>query len=67
MKFETLILLAILALAVFVASWWVMHHFSDSARLERRRRRSNSPIATKHNHRPSVRFSVNLRKKRKKR
>ena len=67
MKFETWILLAILALVVFVVGWWVKHHFSESARRERRRRRSNAPIATKHNHRPSIRFNANLKKKRKKR
>jgi len=67
MKFETWILLAIIALVIFVVGWSSKYYFSDEARWERRRRRSNSPITTKHNHRSSVRFSLNLKKKRKKR
>ena len=66
MKFETPILIAIIVVAVIIVGGWVAKHFfSDEARWERRRRRSNAPIASKHN-RPTVRFSVNLKKKRKK-
>jgi len=62
MKFETLILLAIIALAVSVLGWWGFRHFfSDNARWERRRRRSNAPIASKRTQ-PSVRLLVNLKK-----
>lgn len=65
MKFETLILVAVIALAVIVVGFWIAKHFfSDEARWERRRRRSNAPIASKHN-RPTVRFSVNLKKRKK--
>ena len=39
--------------------------FSDEARWERRRRRSNSPISTKSN-RPMVKFSVKTKKDRRK-
>lgn len=39
--------------------------FSDDARWERRRRRSNAPISTKTN-RPTVRFSVKTKKDRRK-
>lgn len=39
--------------------------FSDDARWERRRRRSNAPISTKSN-RPTVRFSVKTKKDRRK-
>ena len=54
-----------LALVVIVAGFWIAKHFfSDEARWERRRRRSNAPITSKHN-RPSVRFSVNLKKRKK--
>ena len=66
MKFETLILLAIIALAVFVLGWWGFRHFfSDNARWERRRRRSNTPITSKQT-RPSVRLLINLKKPSKK-
>ena len=67
MKFETWILLAIIALVIFLVGWLSTHYFSEGARWERRRRRSNGPITSKHNHRSSVRFSLNLKKKRKKR
>ena len=65
MKFETPILVAIIAGAALIASCWIAKHFfSDQARWERRRRRSNAPIASKHN-RPSVRLLVNLKKRKK--
>lgn len=65
MKFETPILMAIVAGAALVGSGWIAKHFfSAEARWERRRRRSNAPITTKHN-RPTVRFSVNLKKRKK--
>ena len=65
MKFETPILVAIIAGAALIVSCWIAKHFfSDQARWERRRRRSNAPIASKHN-RPSVRLLVNLKKRKK--
>jgi hypothetical protein len=39
--------------------------FSEDAKRERRRRRSNTPIATKSS-RPTVKFSVNTKKDRRK-
>lgn len=65
MKFETPILIAIIAAAVILGGTWVAKHFfSDAARWERRRRRSNAPIARKDNRR-SVRLLVNLKKRKK--
>lgn len=65
MKLETPILVAIVAGAALAVSCWIAKHFfSDQARWERRRRRSNAPIASKHN-RPTVRFSVNLKQRKK--
>ena len=65
MKLETPILVAIIAGAALIASCWIAKHFfSDAARWERRRRRSNSPITSKHD-RPTVRFSVNLKRRKK--
>ena len=65
MKFETPVLWAIIAGAALVVVCWVARRFfSDEARWERRRRRSNAPIARKQN-RPSVRLLVNLKKRKK--
>jgi len=65
MKFETVTPLLIIALAaVAVGYWLITHFFSDAARWERRRRRSNSPIVSK-SKRPSVKFSVNLKGRKK--
>ena len=65
MKFESPILVAIIAgAALIVACWVAKHFFSDAARWERRRRRSNSPIASKRSQ-PSVRLLANLKKKKK--
>lgn len=65
MKVETPILVAIIAGAALVVSCWIAKHFfSDTARWERRRRRSNAPIASKHN-RPAVRLSVKVKPKKK--
>lgn len=65
MKFETVIPLVIIALAVVALGYWLITHvFSDAARWERRRRRSNAPITSK-SKRPSVKFSVNLKKRKK--
>jgi hypothetical protein len=65
MKFETPILIAVIVAAIIiVGSWVAKHFFSDEARWERRRRRSNAPIARKNN-RPTVRFSVNTKKRKK--
>ena len=65
MKIETPILVALAAGVALVAGCWIAKHFfSDSARWKRRRRRSNAPIASKHN-RPSVRLSVKVKPKKK--
>lgn len=66
MKSESWLPVALIALIVIAAGYWlVMHFFSDAARWERRRRRSNAPIISK-SKRPTVKFSVNLRKRKKK-
>jgi hypothetical protein len=62
---QTLILTAIVVVAaIILAAWVAKHFFSDEARWERRRRRSNAPIASRGN-RTTVRFSVNLKKRKK--
>jgi hypothetical protein len=56
-------LLALLAVAVLAAGYWVVtHFFSPEARWERRRRRSNARV-TSTAKRPTVRFSVRAPKK----
>ncbi len=58
MNFGNILLVALISLAVVVAGYWVAtHFFSAEAKLERRRRRSNSRIAS-NTKRPSVKFSV---------
>lgn len=52
-------------LAVILGVWIVRHFFSADARQERRRRRSNRPVASKAN-RPMVKFSVRTKKDRRK-
>ena len=58
-----LVIIGVIALisGVFVAR----HFFSEEARLERRRRRSNARVSTTVN-RPMVKFSVRTRKGRRK-
>jgi len=41
--------------------WIAKHYFSDAARWERRRRRSNAPVTSKSS-RPSVKLSVRTKK-----
>jgi hypothetical protein len=63
MNFENPFLLAFLAVGVVVAGYWVVtHFFSAEAKQERRRRRSNTPIASTAR-RPTVRLSARTRKK----
>ena len=65
MTFATWFPLAVLGLVGLVAAWWLVTHFySDEARWERRRRRSNAPIINKRK-RHTVKFSVRLGKNRK--
>ena len=61
MSFENLMLLAALGLAVVAVVWALWHFCSPDARLERRRRRSNSPIASNAKQ-PSVKLSVKTKK-----
>jgi hypothetical protein len=60
-NFEYPILLAALGLVVVAMFWAVRHFLAPEARLERRRRRSNSRIASNAKH-PSVKFSVRTKK-----
>jgi hypothetical protein len=55
------VLSAIAVIVISLAIAGAIHFFSPGARLERRRRRSNNPIASK-SKRPMVRFSVRTRK-----
>jgi len=62
MNFANLILITIVsAVAVISVAWLVRHFFSASARWERRRRRSNTRVASTAK-RPMVRFSVRVPK-----
>jgi len=66
MDFKNASLLAFIGVAVLAAGYWVAtHFFSAEARWERRRRRSNAPIANTSN-RPSVKLSVRTKKSRRK-
>jgi hypothetical protein len=66
MSFENLIGLAFISVLVIVGGYWIAtHYFSEEARWERRRRRSNSPVIRKGN-RPSVKLSVRTKKDRRK-
>lgn len=66
MDFKDPLLLSIIGVAVFAVGYWVVtHFFSDEAKWERRRRRSNAPIAKKTN-RPTVKLSVRTKKDRRK-
>ena len=58
MTFERALLFAMMGLAAVFASYWVAtRYFSDEAKMERRRRRSNAPISSKRKG-PMVKFSV---------
>jgi len=62
MDFKDPLLLAIIGVGVFGTGYWVLRHlFSEEARWERRRRRSNAPITNRSN-RPSVKLSVRTKK-----
>jgi hypothetical protein len=61
MNFEAAILLAALGLVAVAVILAVRHFVSPEARLERRRRRSNSPIASNAKQ-PSVKLSVRTKK-----
>jgi len=59
------IVLTILGLlAVIGGAWTVRHFFSAEARWERRRRRSNTRVASTAK-RPTIRFNVRTKKERK--
>jgi len=58
MTLERALVLVVMGLAaVFVAYWVATRYFSDEAKKERRRRRSNAPISSKRKG-PMVKFSV---------
>jgi len=57
MNFGPRVVLAIIALVAVLGYWLASQYFSGEAKWERRRRRSNSPIASKRR-RPSIKFSV---------
>ena len=62
MNFENPVWLVLLGLiAIAAVSWRVARYFSPAAKCERRRRRSNSPIASDPKH-PTVKFSVHVEK-----
>ena len=66
MSFVELIAIIAGSFAIVIAGYWLAtHYFSEEARIERRRRRSHSPIINKSN-RPSVKLSVRTKKQRKK-
>ena len=61
MNFGNPISLAILGIIALGGAWIVRHFFSTEARLERRRRRSNTRLSSKAK-RPMVRLSVRTKK-----
>ena len=66
MNFGNPIVLAILGGVAVIAGAWIWRHFlSADARWERRRRRSNTRVASTAK-RPMVRFSVRTKKERRK-
>ena len=66
MSLENLITLTGAGAIVVAGGYWIAkHYFSDEARWERRRRRSNAPIANKSN-RPSIKLSARTKKNRRK-
>jgi hypothetical protein len=63
MTFANMLLVAAIALVVVFAGYWaITHFFSEEARMERRRRRSNAPISSKRKG-PMVKFSVRTPRK----
>jgi hypothetical protein len=66
MSVETLFALAVASAVILGGGYWIAtHYFSEEARWERRRRRSNTPITRKSN-RPSVKLSARTKKDRRK-
>lgn len=66
MNFGNAIVTVLLGIVALVSIIWLLRHFlSADARWERRRRRSNTPI-TSTAKRPTVKFSVRTKKKRRK-
>lgn len=65
MDFLNIVWLALLGVVIIATGVWALRHFfSPEARLDRRRRRSNSRVISNAK-RPMVRFSVRARKKQK--
>jgi hypothetical protein len=64
MNFENLIWLAVGVIVVAAITWKMARYFSPQAKWERRRRRSNAPIASDSKH-PTVKFSVHVEKDKK--
>jgi len=62
---EMVLLIAGGLMLVFAGVRFANHFFSEEAKRERRRRRSNTPISTR-SKRPAVRFSVHTKKSRRK-
>jgi len=66
MSLGELVIITLGGLLLLIAGFkFAKKSFSDTARRERRRRRSNAPISTKAN-RPMVKFSVKTKKERRK-
>ena len=61
MNFGGLLTLFVVGVLVFAALLFLPRYFSPEARAERRRRRSNRPIASR-NKQPTVKFSVHTEK-----
>ena len=67
MDSENAVVLALAAVGgVVLVIWVATHFFSEEAKRERRRRRSNAPIASKNHRRPSIKFSVRTKNRRRK-
>jgi hypothetical protein len=65
MDFLNIVWLALLGVVIIATGVWALRHFlSPEARLDRRRRRSNSRVISNAK-RPMIRFSVRARKKQK--
>ena len=62
MNFGGLLTLFAVGVLVFAALMFLSRYFSSAARAERRRRRSNRPIASRGNRHPTVKFSVKTKK-----
>ena len=61
MNFESPLLWLIIGILALIALGFAISRFSPEAKLERRRRKSNSRIVSKAN-RPTVKFSVRTKK-----